>query len=310
MAEWEAEVVVDQHAARRLIAAQFPSLELRGLRLLATGWDNTVWVVDDTWLFRFPRREIAIPGIAREIAVLPRLAPLLPSPIPRPELIGRPDEEYPWPFFGAPLLPGGEVAEAGLSDAARARLARPFGRFLRALHGPDALAALAAHALPADPMGRADMAVRVPRTLDVLREVERLELWRAPASLAGVLEEARALSAVEPSAVVHGDLHVRHLLVDPEGALTGVIDWGDLCQADPCVDLILFWSLLPPAAREEFLAAYGSVEPERLLRARVLSLFLSATLLLYAEHEGMPNLRAEARAGLSRAAASSVGSQQ
>jgi aminoglycoside phosphotransferase (APT) family kinase protein len=310
MAEWEAEVVVDQHAARRLIAGQFPSLELRGLRLLATGWDNTVWVVDDTWLFRFPRREIAIPGIEREIAVLPRLAPLLPSPIPRPELIGRPVEEYPWPFFGASLLPGGEVAEAGLTDAARARLARPFGRFLRALHGPDALAALAAHELPADPLGRADMAVRVPRTLDVLREVERLGLWRAPVSLACVLEEARALPAVEPSAVVHGDLHVRHLLVDPEGGLTGVIDWGDLCRADPCVDLILFWSLLPPAAREEFLAAHGAVEPERLLRARVLSLFLSATLLLYAEHEGMPNLEAASRAGLSRAAAASVGSQQ
>ena len=302
MPEWSAEVVVDRERARRLIAGQFPSVELRSLRLLAEGWDNAVWVADDAWLFRFPRREIAIRGVEREIAVLPRLAPRLPSPIPRPELIGRPADDYPWPFFGTRLLPGGEAAEAGLTDEARVRLAGPFGRFLRTLHGPEVLAALAAQDLSADPMGRADMALRVPRTLEVLREVERLGLWRAPGSLGSALEAARALPAPAASAVVHGDLHVRHLLVGPEGELTGVIDWGDLCRADPCVDLILFWSFLPPQARDAFLAAYGPVDPERLLRARVLSLFLSATLLLYAAHEDMPNLRAESLAGLSRTA--------
>jgi aminoglycoside phosphotransferase (APT) family kinase protein len=301
--EWQADVVVDEDDVRGLIAAQFPSLALRGLRRLAEGWDNAVWVVDDAWLFRFPRRQIAIPGVEREIAVLPRLAPLLPAPIPRPKLVGRPAGGYPWPFFGARLLAGGEAAEAGLTEAARVLLARPFGRFLHALHRPETLAAVAGHALPADPMGRADMALRVPRTLAILEEVERAGLWRAPDSLGDVLEAARALPAPEASAVVHGDLHVRHLLVDRAGGLTGVIDWGDLCRADPSVDLILFWSFLPPRAREEFLAGYGPVGPERLLRARVLSLFLSATLLLYAEQEAMPNLRAESLAGLARAAA-------
>jgi len=260
-------------------------------------------VVDDAWLFRFPRRQIAIPGVEREIAVLPRLAPLLPAPIPRPELVGRPAGGYPWPFFGARLLPSFEAVEAGLTEAARVRLARPFGRFLRALHRPATLAAVAGHALPADPMGRADMALRVPRTLAILEEVERAGLWRVPDSLSDVLAAARALPAPEASAVVHGDLHVRHLLVDREGGLTGVIDWGDLCRADPSVDLILFWSFLPPRAREEFLAGYEPVGPARLLRARVLSLFLSATLLLYAEQEAMPNLRTESLDGLARAAA-------
>jgi aminoglycoside phosphotransferase (APT) family kinase protein len=35
----------------------------------------------------------------------------------------------------------------------------------------------------------------------------------------------------------HGDLHVRHLLVDGDGSAAGVIDWGDLCLADAAVDL-------------------------------------------------------------------------
>jgi aminoglycoside phosphotransferase (APT) family kinase protein len=300
--EWSAELVVDRERARRLIAGQFPSVELTSVRLLGEGWDNTVWVVDESWVFRFPRRAAAIPGVEREIAVLPRLAPLLPLPIPLPLFIGRPAEDYPWPFFGAALLAGREPADAGLTDGARTRLARPLALFLRTLHGRHVAAGLDAHALPADPMGRADMARRVPWTLQRLAEVERLRLWRPPGSIGTLLEAARALPAAEPSAVVHGDLHVRHLLVDAAGALTGVIDWGDLCRADPSIDLMLLWSFLPPQGRLEFLAACGPIGQEQMLRARVLALFLSATLLLYSHHEGMTNLRREAIDGLTRAA--------
>jgi hypothetical protein len=32
------------------------------------GWDNTVWVMRDGIAFRFPRREIALAGVAREIS--------------------------------------------------------------------------------------------------------------------------------------------------------------------------------------------------------------------------------------------------
>jgi aminoglycoside phosphotransferase (APT) family kinase protein len=86
---WTAEVVIDEGLVRRLLA-QFPELEIRSLRRLAEGWDNSVWVVDERFAFRFPRRAIAIPGIEREIAVLPTLAPLLPLPVPCPVFVGDP----------------------------------------------------------------------------------------------------------------------------------------------------------------------------------------------------------------------------
>ena len=41
-----------------------------------------MWVVDERWAFRFPRRAIAVPGVERELSVLPRVAPLLPVPVP------------------------------------------------------------------------------------------------------------------------------------------------------------------------------------------------------------------------------------
>jgi hypothetical protein len=60
------------------------------------------------------------------------------------------------------------------------------------------------------------------------------------------------------------------------------------------------WSLLPPAGREAFLAEYGAVAEQTLLRARVLALFLCATLAVYARERGMVALEREARAGLER----------
>jgi aminoglycoside phosphotransferase (APT) family kinase protein len=119
---WAPEVEVDEPLVRRLLDEQL-GLRPRSLRLHASGWDNSVWVVDETWAFRFPRREVAIPGVEREIAVLPAIAALLPVPIPVPEHVGRPANGYPWPFFGCRFIEGQEVAAAALDEAARLALA-------------------------------------------------------------------------------------------------------------------------------------------------------------------------------------------
>jgi aminoglycoside phosphotransferase (APT) family kinase protein len=113
---------------------------------------------------------------------------------------------------------------------------------------------------------------------------------------------ALGLPAVgERPVLVHGDLHVRHLLADPvTGEPSGVIDWGDVCLADPAVDLSLTWSLLDDPGRDAFYAAYGPVPADRRLRARILALFLNAVLALYAHDVGNRALLAEALAGLDR----------
>jgi aminoglycoside phosphotransferase (APT) family kinase protein len=273
VAEWSAEIEVDELLARRLLRAQFPQLALQSLELVGAGWDNTVWRVDGEWAFRFPRREIAIPGVARELAVLPIIAPQLPVPVPEPVFVGEPSGEYPWPFFGAPYLAGREPADGELDDEARASLARPLGEFVRALHAVEADVEL-----PEDPLRRSDMSFRVPRAAETLAEAERRGLWRAPRQVGEILEAARGLRTPAPTAIVHGDLHLRHVLVGVRGELAAVIDWGDACRADPCVDFLLYWCLLPPAGRTAFLDAYGPVEEEQLLRARVLSLMICAVL--------------------------------
>lgn len=299
--EWAPEREVGEETAAALIGERFAELRGAPVERLATGWDNTVFLVGGEWVFRFPRRRIAVAGVEREIAVLPALAPRLPLPVPVPRFAGEPSAGFPWPFWGARIIRGREFADVRPPDEERAVLAAEIGAFLRALHDP-ARVREAGDGLPLDPMRRGDPALRAERTSGRLDALAALGLWERDPAVDGFLTAARAWRPPEGDPViVHGDLHVRHLLLAPDGRAAGVIDWGDVCLADPAVDLSLAYAAFDGAAREAFLAAYGPVPPDREAAARTLALNLSATLAEYAAATGRRALLAESLAGIGRA---------
>jgi aminoglycoside phosphotransferase (APT) family kinase protein len=299
MPEWDPEIEVDADRAAALIGEQFPELRDAPVRQVAAGWDNVVHLVDERWAFRFPRRAIAVPGVEREIAILPRLAPNLPIPIPVPRFLGAPTAGYPWPWFGAAFLPGVELAEAALPDESRVGVAVAVGAFLRALHAPG-MSRRVVSGLPVDPMRRADMAFRVPETRRRLHALEAAGLWRTTPGVEWLLAEAAGLPPPPRVGVLHGDLHMRHVLVGDDGSAAGVIDWGDVCAGDPAVDLSIAYGSFVGRARQALLDAYGPVDGLTEHRARVVATFLAAALLAYAADRGMEPLQRESLMALDR----------
>lgn len=261
------------------------------VRIVAAGWDNTIVRVDDDWVFRFPRRAIALPGIDREIALLPQLAPRLSLPIPVPEHVGVYGDP-PWRFWGARHLPGTELAVT--SDADGVAVGAAIGRFLAELHSlpadPD---------LPVDPFGRADAVSRATRARDVLAELhetssEDIEAVLAAGESAGPPPTETVLS--------HGDLYSRHVLVDENGQASAVIDWGDLCAAPRSVDLSIAFSAFHGESRAALFAEYGSIDADTELRARVMAIFSAASVATYARELDDRILLASAMTGLVLAA--------
>jgi aminoglycoside phosphotransferase (APT) family kinase protein len=299
---WTPEREVTPALAAALIREQFPALAVGGappLERIGVGWDNVAYLVDGRHVFRFPQRELAAPLLETESRLLPALAPRLPLPVPVPIFVGRPSAGYPWPFHGYARLAGRSACGAALDTAARARAAVPLGRFLRVLHAfpVDEAKRLGA---PDDTLGRADLPKRVALARARLAEVRARRLGAESIALDGILDAADgARWAAPPPALVHGDLYARHLLVDEAGALTGVIDWGDVHVGHSGLDLSIAFGFLPPDAREAFFAAYGGAPDDDVLRfARLRVLFYGLVLLLYGTDTGDADLVREARTAL------------
>ena len=283
---WLADRAVSEQLAGALIESQFSDLAPATLRPFGAGWDNTVFLVNEVYVFRFPRREIAVACMEAEIRVLPGLVGGLPLEIPVPTFVGQPQDTFPWPFAGYRLIEGRIVPSARIDETQRAAAAEPLARFLAALHAITAQQAAQLGAEP-DTIGRLDLHKRVPRAREHLEKISHLGLVDEPASVDTVLDETvhwleahRASGPAVPS-LVHGDFDSRHLLVDGQGEPCGVIDWGDVHAGDPAVDLAIAHSFLPPWARETFRSAYGPIDDRTWHLARFRALYQALLLIIY-----------------------------
>lgn len=288
---WQAEHEVDAAAARRMIAAQGWDLELRSVAPFGRGFDNTAFLVDEAWVFRFPRRTIAAPLLLTEAAVLPAIAGRVPLAVPLPCLVGQPSEGYPWAFTGYRLLRGRTASSAELTETLRVALARPVAEFLRALHAIPA-AEVRALGLGGDPWSRLDVPARAAELRRGFAELQRLEIvgGSAPGRLERVIESVSSLGPRPPEVPVHGDLYSQHVLVDEQARPTAVIDWGDVHVGDRALDVAFAWIFLPPAGREAFVRAYGGVDDETWRLARFRALVHAAIDIRYGLAEDEPEI--------------------
>lgn len=219
-----------------LVRAACPHVAATRLRALGAGQSSDAILVDDQWVFRFPRHPRGVARLAIEVAVLTALRGRVTLPIPDPihHLLGGAPGEA---FIGYRLLPGVPLTRPLLEaqpPSVRRRIAAQLARFLRDVH--------------AVPIASIGVAVPPVATVERIAEMNRrvrahlFPRMRPDARRAVAAHFARFLAdapaaAVTP-ALIHADLGPGNILVDPDrGALTGVIDFGDCGLGDPAYDL-------------------------------------------------------------------------
>ncbi|MCP3904481.1 MAG: phosphotransferase [Planctomycetes bacterium] len=294
---WTAERDVSADLAQALIETQFPSLAPARLASFGIGWDNTAFLVNDAWVFRFPRREIAVELIETEARLLPVIARRLPLPVPVPTFVGAPGERFPWPFAGYEVIAGRTACVADLDDRQRHAAAPVLAEFLARLHavGADEARTLGA---PPDTIRRMDVAYRAPRIAERLAQCVELGLVDDPGPLGAIFDEVPASWTPAGNTLVHGDLYARHLLVDDGGRPSGIIDWGDVHLGDRSEDVSIAAGFLPPSAHDAFFNVYGEVDEDTWRMARFRALHAAVLVLVYGHDIGDTDLQREARASL------------
>lgn len=274
-------------SAHRIVATQFPQFRDEVPTLLGQGWDNFCIIYPDQTVFRLPTRKVGAEILVNECHALPHLRPQLDLPIPDFQHFGVPQDDYPYPFVGYPLLPGQTADRMTWTDEERARQVQPLANFLNQLHAIE-FTNSPLQDLPDDTIFRKDpisLLEKIETRCQILQDSPQTP---SDLDLTAILKWARALApTIRPTAkvvIVHGDLYPRHLIANERRQVTGIIDWGDTHRGHPALDLSLAYTFVPPTQRERFFAAYHHpLEESDLQLAALRAAMYGTSLMVYGQ---------------------------
>lgn len=276
---WEPEYIITPERALEIIVNQFPDLQAHKIEFMGAGNDNTAYLLNDEYVFRFPRKTESVLYLRDELFVLSKIAKFLPAPIPVPQWIGRPETDFPWIFAGYRKLAGQTACHLNLGDRERTALAQPLAHFLSKLH-TILISTEHLKALTDDTLIKLDPKLLVYKAKNNLEQMGLRGLLENKNQLHTILDALANLSFPEDRCIVHGDLYVRHILIDARHQFGGVIDWGDVHIGNAAIDISIAHSFLPPSAHQEFKDAYGTISDNTWLLAKLRALYLGTVMVV------------------------------
>ena len=252
------QVVIEQ------IESTLPAVEIRSLRFLGAGDFACAWLVNKQLVVRFARHAEAEAALRREAEVLPRIAPFISTPIPRPEF-----HEASSPaglgLVTYPLLRGKALTRRrflSMTDSGRNHCAASVAQFLRELH---IVPLSCAKCIP------------VFNPLEYYAELhtkaEAALFAHLPPILTAFLRELfhryteEAVHFPSHQVLLHGDFGPDHILssIRHFPMLTGIIDFGDMRIGPPAWDIVFLYEDLGIEFMRAFLPHFTD-NPEPLLR--------------------------------------------
>jgi aminoglycoside phosphotransferase (APT) family kinase protein len=238
-------LTIDTDLVRRLVATQFPQWRHLPVSPVASGgWDNRTFHLGDEMTVRLPSAAAYVLQVEKEHRWLPRLAPLLPLPIPVPLAMGEPAEGYPWHWSAYRWIEGETAKTAAIAD--RSEFAVALAEFLVSLRRIDPVGGPAAgqhNFFRGGPLSVYDNQTR--------EALQALQGQIDTQATTAVWDAALVATWHGPPVWFHGDVAWGNLLVQ-DGRLSAVIDFGTSGVGDPSCDLAIGWTFLDGESRQAF----------------------------------------------------------
>lgn len=244
----------------RKIELENRGLSIRSARFLGEGWNSCAYLVNNELVFRFPKRADHWEELEREITFLAFAAGGLPMAVPEYVKVAPDSPAAPCGYAAYRYLRGQAMDANALSREKRASAAEAIAAFLRAIHGlqpPSSVSSV----LPREDerlvaeeyFSRADRHL-VPKLLPSEAKALRTQFET-------YLGTSRNFS-FRP-VVLHADLSRDHVLMR-DGAIVGVIDFGDVSWGDPDYDFTYLFVDFGQAFVDEVAQRYGHPDVEQL----------------------------------------------
>ena len=262
------ELEIDAALVYELLSEQHPDLMHLPIQLVDSGWDNVIFRLGTQLSIRLPRRQAAAKLIENEQTWLPLLAKRLTIPVPTLKRLGLPTLDYPWRWSILPWLAGvaADVEEPHVNQADL------FASFLRSLHvsaPPNA---------PSNPVRGVSLNQRADSVEQRIQRLEKKTNLITP-KLKNIWDKALNAPIDVQAKWLHGDLHPRNILVR-NGAISGIIDWGDITSGDIATDLASIWMLFSEQdARQQAIAKYANISQATRQRALGWAILFGVILL-------------------------------
>lgn len=258
------------------LAEKFPTLEVNSIVYLSEGWESVVYLVNGSYVFRFPKREITGNCLKLEINLLPKLLGRSNLALPNFEYIStEPGAHFPYPFVGYKMLPGEPLRKLAANENWWQASVLNFLNTLHSFPVEEArqLGAGYTNWIAKNSGENAPEPTSWRQGLSDFYEFIRQKAFPLLTNPAKVtigqhfedfLGDERNFE-YKP-VLIHGDFSKEHILLDAaQQKVTGIIDFGDMAIGDPLVDV---WPTLLPgykhnigpnsAIRHNF---YGEVLP-------------------------------------------------
>lgn len=220
------------------IQRAYPDLPIVSARVNEEGQNNVVLVVNEEYIFRFPRYAEALKQLETEVAILTGIQDAITLRIPRPLFTRLDAPAGGQAFMGYLLIPGvqlwRETMAAIQDESVLDRLADQLAGFLKELHSVPVREAIACE-LSLDDTAEvcADIYARMQaRCLPHMRPDARA--WAAQ-HFENFLSDPRHFDYTP--VLKHSDFGMGNILFDPTTqTITGIIDFGSTSLGDPAYD--------------------------------------------------------------------------
>jgi aminoglycoside 2''-phosphotransferase len=245
----------------QVIATVYPELPLRSARLHdKDGQFNDLVIINEEFIFRFPRYAEGIKTLQNEVRILNRIQNRLPIPIPNPAFTHFDNTTPSHSFLGYRMLPGKPLWRETIQNM-KGKTIRQLGeqlaRFLHELHN-----------IPIQELDPGLPAYdHLEEWIELYAEFRKFlyPLMRPDACKAvslhfeGYIKDP-SLPSFQP-ALRHGDFGAGNLLINTEHqTLCGVIDLSFAGIGDPAMDIAAV-STLEPRLFAHFQQIYANIAP-------------------------------------------------